>query len=110
MSLEYGYLEKHLLVSLTEHSDSAHTPAPAPEPTTALTPSSATRLLRLLRSLPHGVHKMSHALPGLVETSNNVASVRRGDGGNGVEGGDGVAFEIVTCTRSSMTHALEELR
>ncbi len=38
------------------------------------------RLLRALGGLPNGVIRMSAAVPGLVETSNNVAILRYGDG------------------------------
>ncbi|MCC4771892.1 beta-Ala-His dipeptidase [Methanosarcina sp. DH2] len=34
------------------------------------------RLLGLLLGLPHGVHRLSDTIPGLVETSNNLATVR----------------------------------
>jgi dipeptidase D len=37
------------------------------------------RLLRLLDSLPHGVLSMSRDVPGLVETSNNLAVVETGE-------------------------------
>ncbi len=37
------------------------------------------RLLRLLDSLPHGVISMSREVPGLVETSNNLAVVETGE-------------------------------
>ena len=36
-----------------------------------------TRLLNLLHTIPHGVLAMSHAIPGLVETSTNLAVVSR---------------------------------
>jgi dipeptidase D len=34
------------------------------------------RLIWLLLGLPHGVYSVSHTIPGLVETSNNLATVR----------------------------------
>jgi len=52
---------------------------------------SAT-LVRLLRALPHGVLGMSPAIPGLVETSNNVAVIE--------DHGDRVC--LVTSARSSV--------
>jgi dipeptidase D len=50
------------------------------------------RLLRLLAVLPHGVLAMSPDIPGLVETSSNVAAV----------GPDRDAILVVTSTRSSV--------
>ena len=57
-------------------------------------------LLGLLRALPHGVLKYSHAIPGLVETSNNLASVAA----------DGDSYRIVCSSRSSIMEALEDVR
>ncbi|KAJ1616388.1 hypothetical protein T492DRAFT_895571 [Pavlovales sp. CCMP2436] len=39
---------------------------------------SAERILNVLVALPHGPLKFSHAVPGLVETSNNVAAAMAG--------------------------------
>ena len=50
------------------------------------------RLIALLTALPHGVLGMSPEIPGLVETSCNVASVHR----------DGDRIEIVCSARSSV--------
>lgn len=54
------------------------------------------RLLRLLVGLPHGVLAMSRDIPGLVETSNNLAVVSVEDG----------AARVVTSSRSSVAPAL----
>jgi len=43
---------------------------------TTLTDNSQTKLLNLLHGLPHGVDKMSYDIPGLVETSTNLATVK----------------------------------
>ena len=59
-------------------------------------PHSRDRLLHLVRTLPHGVVSMSREVPGLVETSNNLAIV--------VTGKDKV--DITTSHRSSVTPAL----
>jgi hypothetical protein len=40
-----------------------------------LTKKDSENLLDLVLLLPHGVHKMSHAMKGLVETSSNLAAV-----------------------------------
>jgi len=61
--------------------------------------SSAT-LINLLRVLPHGVEAMSLEVPGLVETSNNVASVWTKDG----------RVVIGTSSRSSINSALQAMR
>ena len=50
------------------------------------------RLIQLLQALPHGVLGMSPAIPGLVETSNNLAVVTEENG----------RFKIVTSSRSSV--------
>jgi dipeptidase D len=58
----------------------------------ALSDADRDRLLRLLVALPHGVLGMSPAIPGLVETSNNVAVVAPDDG----------RIRVVTSSRSSV--------
>lgn len=65
-----------------------------------LTGDARDRLLHLIRSLPHGVVSMSRDVPGLVETSNNVAIV--------VTSADTV--EITTSHRSSVMPALLGVR
>jgi len=66
----------------------------------ALDAASSRRALHLLQALPHGVEKFSHDMPGLVETSTNLASVK-------LEGG---ALRLHMSTRSSIAPALEALR
>lgn len=61
---------------------------------------TTARALGLLLALPHGVVTMSHDIPDLVETSNNLATLVEVDGG----------LEIETSTRSSVASALEALR
>ena len=63
------------------------------------TETTAT-VLRLISSLPHGVEAMSYDIPGLVETSNNVATVK---GANG-------SLVITTSSRSSVDAELDALR
>ncbi len=58
------------------------------------------RLLHLLRTLPHGVLSMSRDVPGLVETSNNVAIVAT----------EKDAVRITTSHRSSVMPALFAVR
>jgi dipeptidase D len=61
---------------------------------------TTTTVLRLISSLPHGVEAMSYDITGLVETSNNVATVK---GANG-------SLVITTSSRSSVDAALDALR
>ncbi len=63
---EYGSLEPGLALALRS----------AAHPSEMITESSARQLLDLLRALPHGVIRMSSEVPGLVETSTNLATVR----------------------------------
>ena len=56
--------------------------------------------LRLIASLPHGVEAMSYDIPDLVETSNNLATVK---GSNG-------SLVITTSSRSSVDAELAALR
>jgi dipeptidase D len=60
----------------------------------------SARVIRLLLAIPHGVDKMSNDVPGLVETSNNLASVWTKDG----------KVIIGTSSRSSIGSALQALR
>jgi dipeptidase D len=62
--------------------------------------SSQKRVLGALRALPHGVAAMSLDVPGLVETSNNLAAVHTDDG----------AVRVLVSVRSSIKSALLALR
>jgi dipeptidase D len=62
--------------------------------------ASNDALLRLLLALPHGVMAMSQDVPGLVETSTNLATVRIAD----------EKAVILTSSRSSIKSALEYVR
>jgi dipeptidase D len=57
-------------------------------------------VLNLLLAIPHGVDKMSYAVPGLVETSNNLASVWTKEG----------KIVVGTSSRSSVGSALQAIR
>jgi dipeptidase D len=61
--------------------------------------ATTTRLVRLLLALPHGALVMSRDIPGLVETSTNLAVASTADG----------RAEIVTCSRSSVAPALRKV-
>jgi dipeptidase D len=58
--------------------------------------TTSARVLALLAALPHGVLAMSHDIPGLVETSTNLAKVRT----------DGVTLRIHQSNRSSVMSSL----
>ncbi len=51
-----------------------------PAPSGALDAESASRLLCLLAGFPNGVLSMMRNIPGMVETSNNIAKVRTDEG------------------------------
>ena len=88
LTKEFGSMESNLKVNFSGLDDS---------PDTVIIAESQTKIVGLLRTLPHGVLKYSHDVEGLVETSNNLASVN-------IEKGN----VIVTCsTRSSIAEALE---
>ena len=57
------------------------------------------KLLQTIAALPHGVIKMSADIPGLVETSTNVAVIRT----------DKKAVSIVTSQRSSVASEIDEI-
>ena len=61
---------------------------------------STWTVLRLLVALPHGVLSMSQDIPGLVETSTNLAVAR----------GEGASLEILMSSRSSVASALSWVR
>jgi len=61
---------------------------------------SQRTVLDMLLAIPHGVEMMSYDIPGLVETSNNLATVSS----------DIPTVVIGTSSRSSATHALQAVR
>ncbi len=67
---------------------------------TCWTGKTTRRVLGLLHALPHGVHMMSNDIPGLVETSTNLAVVETRKKG----------LHIHCSTRSSVNTALQALR
>jgi dipeptidase D len=70
--------------------------APCPDPARVLAIADRDRLVQLLLALPHGVLAMSQDIPGLVETSSNLAVVKDNDG----------AIRVVTSSRSSVAPSL----
>lgn len=89
---EYGLLEKSLAIAMKEYSLEGDRDA--------LTKMSTQTLLAVLLSLPHGPLKFSHAIPSLVETSSNLASVSVGESD----------ATILCSSRSSIGTALEATR
>jgi dipeptidase D len=75
-------------------------PVSADLPERVWTAATACTVLALLDALPHGVLAMSYDIPGLVETSTNVAVVSAGSG----------TLEIQNSSRSSVASALTAAR
>ncbi len=71
-----------------------------PLPDQVWSTDSTWRVLRFLVSLPHGVVAMSNDIPGLVETSTNLAAVK-------TEGG---RLDVLMSSRSSVASALNWIR
>jgi dipeptidase D len=72
----------------------------ADPPTRVLDPRSSATILRLLHAIPHGVQAMSHDIPGLVETSTNLAVARV----------DEDHLHVLANTRSSVATELRAVR
>lgn len=69
----------------------------------ALPAAASQRLLRLLLALPQGVIGMHPRIPGLVETSNNVATLKSS------QDGDLLRIEVGLLARSSAESRMDEL-
>ncbi len=79
----------------------------APAPARVFARRDRDCLIALLAAIPSGVLAMSRDIKGLVETSNNLATVRTeagAGGGSGVSGG--AVVEVLTSSRSSVAPAL----
>jgi dipeptidase D len=74
--------------------------AEIPEPERVWTAEATRKVLDLLNALPHGVLAMSNDIPGLVETSVNLASATAGDG----------QLSTLTSIRSSVASAMLDTR
>ena len=85
---EFGSMEPNISIKFTGSDEASEK---------CLSEESQTSLIGLLRTLPHGVLKYSHDVEGLVETSNNLASVKMKN----------TEINIVCSTRSSISQALE---
>lgn len=69
-------------------------------PAKAIDRDTTRRLLQTLYAMPHGVYAMSQDVPGLVETSTNLASVKMAEGHHIIIG---------TSQRSSTTSSKEDI-
>ena len=87
---ELGAVEPELRVSVAE---AAVTPA------AILKRKHQKQILQTISALPHGVIKMSAAIPGLVETSTNVAVVTT----------EGDTVSLATSQRSSVASEIDEI-
>jgi dipeptidase D len=74
--------------------------AEASSPERVWTPAASRKALDLLNALPHGVQMMSNDIPGLVETSLNVATATSTDG----------ALAILISIRSSVASAMRDTK
>ena len=90
-SKEYGSIEDGFEIKLIEVEGVSH----------VLNKETESKIIGLLNILPHGVMKMSHDVPGLVETSNNIASIKTNTD---------VEFMIHCSTRSSLKGSLDDVR
>ncbi|MGD8321979.1 MAG: aminoacyl-histidine dipeptidase [Gemmatimonadota bacterium] len=69
-------------------------------PDTVWSADAGARVLQLLVALPHGVLVMSNDIPGLVETSTNLAAAKRADG----------SLKVLMSSRSSVASGLDWIR
>jgi hypothetical protein len=92
---EYGLRELHGSLALRPAAAEVAARAGAP-----LDADSTARLLGALIAIPHGPLKYSHAIPGLVETSNNLAAVATAAS----------AAHVLCSSRSSVGPAMEGVR
>ena len=103
-ALEYGVCEKSLQIEL----EVSETNGAALAGQSALTREDQEKVLALINLLPHGPIKFSHNIPGLVETSNNIASIRMSPSSS--EAGGAMECVLMCSTRSSVNGAIETVR
>jgi dipeptidase D len=87
---EYGAIEPDMDLEIKD----------GPLPEEVWTTNTTWNALRFLVALPHGVEGMSREIPGLVETSTNLAVAQVKEG----------FLEVLMSSRSSVASALEALR
>jgi dipeptidase D len=100
----FGRLDAEFQRVKTEFSvpepDMAMSVAGAAMPDAVWSAEVGARVLRLLTALPHGVVAMSNDIPGLVETSTNLAAVKN----------DGDELKVLMSSRSSVASGLDWIR
>lgn len=87
---EYASVEPGFTMTIEEHE----------LPDFVLRRKQQRRLFNTLYAIPHGVIAMSYEIPGLVETSTNLAAIRRVDDDH---------LEIITSQRSSVESAKRDI-
>jgi dipeptidase D len=99
-------LNRDLKAELTDDEREASVALSTSDPSTAESPGTAPitevdsrSVVDLLLALPHGVDRMSSHIEGLVETSNNLATIRTKE----------ASVELLTSQRSSTSSRLEAL-
>ncbi|MCQ2312421.1 MAG: aminoacyl-histidine dipeptidase [Paludibacteraceae bacterium] len=90
---EYGEVEKDMVIDLESLSPVACSQSP-------LSSADAAKLIRALYACPHGVIGMCKDMPGLVETSTNLASIKMKEG----------YIEINTSQRSSVESKKHDIK
>lgn len=90
MENELGTVEPDLKLTLESE----------PPVKTAIDQQTTGRLLKTLYAIPHGIYAMSNDIPGLVETSTNLASVKMKEGH---------IIKVETSQRSSILSARDDM-
>jgi len=67
LKIEFSNTDGDLSITMTEVSDPFHD--------RVMTARSTRDAIYMINALPHGVFRMAHEIPGIVETSNNLAQV-----------------------------------
>ena len=83
IAAEYASTDPNLVIEVTPEAET---------PARCLPEATQAQLLRALQACPNGIYRMSPDVPGLVQTSNNLARVRIGGG----------SYEALCLTRSSV--------
>lgn len=91
MASEFRATDPELAVKLTPSADKEYN--------TMLTSADTVKLIDFVLAMPHGVEAMSADIPGLVETSNNFASIKVED----------QFIKVLTSQRSSVVSRLQAL-
>lgn len=106
LQAEYAKTDPGLVLNLTEIDkrtvfETTDDKIPGRKIPCERTLSTATeeKLIALLLGLPHGVYRMSDTIPRLVETSNNLATVRTEEN----------EIKVISSQRSSITSRLSEI-